>query len=67
MVLPKIQSIENLKDSEIAIKILDLKKELLNLKLKQATRQNIKSHLFKHKKHQLAQLLTLETQRKNIN
>lgn len=67
MVLPKIQSIENLQDSEIATKILDLKKELLNLKLKQATRQNLKSHLFKHKKHQLAQLLTLETQRKNIN
>lgn len=67
MVFPKIQNIANLQNDEIILKIIEIKKELFNLKLQQATRQNIKSHLFKHKKHQLAQLLTLETQRKTLN
>nr|YP_009732288.1 50S ribosomal protein L29 [Gracilaria spinulosa]QHS70820.1 50S ribosomal protein L29 [Gracilaria spinulosa] len=60
MALPKIKDIKHLKNSEIQKKIVELKKEIFELKLKQTTRQNIKPHLFKHKKHQLAQLLTIK-------
>nr|YP_010197633.1 ribosomal protein L29 [Gracilaria flabelliformis subsp. simplex]UAD86049.1 ribosomal protein L29 [Gracilaria flabelliformis subsp. simplex] len=60
MALPKIKDIKHLTDSEIQKKIIEIKKEIFDLKLKQTTRQNIKSHLFKHKKHQLAQLLTIK-------
>nr|YP_063599.1 ribosomal protein L29 [Gracilaria tenuistipitata var. liui]Q6B8W1.1 RecName: Full=Large ribosomal subunit protein uL29c; AltName: Full=50S ribosomal protein L29, chloroplastic [Gracilaria tenuistipitata var. liui]AAT79674.1 50S ribosomal protein L29 [Gracilaria tenuistipitata var. liui] len=60
MPLPKIQDIQDFTDKEIEEKIIKLKKEIFDLKLKQATRQNVRSHLFKHKKHQLAQLLTIK-------
>nr|YP_009510892.1 ribosomal protein L29 [Gracilaria gracilis]AXI96565.1 ribosomal protein L29 [Gracilaria gracilis] len=60
MPLPKFKNIANLTHNEIQEKIIKLKKEIFELKLKQATRQNIKPHLFKHKKHQLAQLLTIK-------
>nr|YP_010199032.1 ribosomal protein L29 [Hydropuntia urvillei]UAD88481.1 ribosomal protein L29 [Hydropuntia urvillei] len=60
MSLPQIQEINNLTHNEIEEKIVKLKKEIFELKLKQATKQNIKSHLFKHKKHQLSQLLTIQ-------
>nr|YP_009732348.1 50S ribosomal protein L29 [Gracilaria textorii]QHS71022.1 50S ribosomal protein L29 [Gracilaria textorii] len=60
MALPKIKDIKHLTNSEIHKKIIELKKEIFELKLKQTTRQNIKPHLFKHKKHQLAQLLTIK-------
>nr|YP_010196408.1 ribosomal protein L29 [Gracilaria cearensis]UAD83805.1 ribosomal protein L29 [Gracilaria cearensis] len=60
MTLPKFKHIKHLTRSEIQKKIIELKKEIFELKIKQATRQNIKPHLFKHKKHQLAQLLTIK-------
>nr|YP_010198656.1 ribosomal protein L29 [Gracilaria pacifica]UAD87072.1 ribosomal protein L29 [Gracilaria pacifica] len=60
MSLPKFKNIKNLTHNEIQEKVIELKKEIFELKLKQATRQNIKPHLFKHKKHQLAQLLTIK-------
>ena len=47
---------------EIKQKIIDIKKELLNLKIKEKTKQNVKSHLFRYKKRQLAKLYTLITQ-----
>uniref|UniRef100_A0AAU7YRI7 Large ribosomal subunit protein uL29c n=1 Tax=Gracilaria hainanensis TaxID=2871843 RepID=A0AAU7YRI7_9FLOR len=59
MSLPKFKNIKYLTPNEIQEKIIEIKKEIFELKLKQATRQNIKPHLFKHKKHQLAQLLTI--------
>nr|YP_009019607.1 50S ribosomal protein L29 [Gracilaria salicornia]AHH24575.1 50S ribosomal protein L29 [Gracilaria salicornia]UAD87653.1 ribosomal protein L29 [Gracilaria salicornia] len=59
MSLPKFNNIKDLKQNEIQEKIIELKKEIFELKLKQATKQNIKTHLFKHKKHQIAQLLTI--------
>ena len=53
---------------KIEDEIINSKKELFNLRLQRATRQSFKSHNFKHLKHKVAQLLTLETQRKqNIN
>nr|UAD87858.1 ribosomal protein L29 [Gracilaria textorii] len=60
MPLPKFKDIKHLTNSEIRKKIIELKKEIFELKLKQTTRQTIKPHLFKHKKHQLAQLLTIK-------
>jgi len=47
--------------SEIQEKIIDLKKEIIFMKIKKITQQNIKPHLLKNKKHLLAQLLTIET------
>nr|YP_009244617.1 ribosomal protein L29 [Agarophyton chilense]AMK96859.1 ribosomal protein L29 [Agarophyton chilense]ASP44753.1 50S ribosomal protein L29 [Agarophyton chilense]UAD84415.1 ribosomal protein L29 [Agarophyton chilense] len=60
MPLPKIKDIKHFTDKEIKEKIVELKQEIFDLKLKKATRQNVKPHLFKHKKHQLAQLLTIK-------
>jgi len=67
MVSPKIQNIQYLDNNEITLKILEVKKDIFNLKLKKATRQPIKPHLFKHKKCLIAQLYTLQTQRKSSN
>ena len=43
---------------------LEVKKQLFDLRLKKATRQSFKPHLFKHNKRKVAQLLTLESQKK---
>lgn len=50
--------IKKLTSSEISDKILEVQKNLFELKLKQATKQNIKTHLFKKNRRALAQLLT---------
>nr|YP_009294184.1 ribosomal protein L29 [Hildenbrandia rubra]AOM67426.1 ribosomal protein L29 [Hildenbrandia rubra] len=41
--------------------VIKLKKEIFELRLKKATRQNVKPHLFKITKYRLARLLTLQT------
>ena len=64
MSLKKIDEIKKLSIDEINKEIINLKKEIFDLKFKQSTKQKIKPHIFKHKKHTLAQLLTLETQKK---
>ena len=64
MSLPKIQDINKLTLKEIEEKILELKKEILTLNIKKATKQNIKPHTLKHIKHKIAQLLTLKTSKK---
>lgn len=51
----------NLDDLELNNKITDLKKKLLFLKIKVATKQKIKCHTIKQTKQQIAQLLTLKT------
>jgi large subunit ribosomal protein L29 len=49
-------------DNETLIKeIVTAKKQLFELRLKKATRQSFKPHLFKHNKRKIAQLLTLES------
>jgi large subunit ribosomal protein L29 len=63
MPLSKIADLRQLGDSEVADQILDLKKQLFELRLQQATRQEVKSHQFKHLRHQLAQLMTIENER----
>jgi len=43
--------------------IVATKKQLFELRLKKATRQSFKPHLFKHSKRKIAQLLTLESEK----
>ncbi|NJN29073.1 MAG: 50S ribosomal protein L29 [Synechococcales cyanobacterium RM1_1_8] len=62
MALPKVKDILNLSAEEIAEQIVEVKRELFQLRFQLATRQLEKPHEFKHKKHRLAQLLTLERQ-----
>jgi large subunit ribosomal protein L29 len=63
MALSKIADLRPLSDTEIAEQVLALKKQLFDLRFQQATRQEVKSHQYKHIRHQLAQLLTLERER----
>jgi large subunit ribosomal protein L29 len=63
MPLPKIADARKLNDEELATEIVDLKKQLFQLRLEQATNRLEKPHLFKHTKHRLAQLLTVERER----
>ena len=64
MPLPKISEARNLSNGEIADRIIAVKKQLFQLRLQKATRQLEKPHQIKHAKHQLAQLLTVEHERK---
>jgi large subunit ribosomal protein L29 len=63
MALPKIEEARKLKEEELSAAILAVKRELFQLRLEQATRRLEKPHLFKHAKHRLAQLLTVERER----
>jgi len=63
MALPKIADARSLNDEELSDQILSTKKELFQLRMQQGTRQLEKPHQFKHVKHRLAQLLTVERER----
>lgn len=63
MALPKIQEARNLNAEELAEEILAAKRKLFELRFQQATRRLEKSHEFKHTRHRLAQLLTVERER----
>jgi large subunit ribosomal protein L29 len=63
MALPKIEEARKLKGDDLSAAILAVKRELFQLRLEQATRRLEKPHLFKHAKHRLAQLLTVERER----
>lgn len=63
MALPQVADARKLSDEELAEEILAVKRELFQLRLEQATRRLEKPHLFKHAKHRLAQLLTVERER----
>ncbi|PSF39390.1 50S ribosomal protein L29 [Aphanothece hegewaldii CCALA 016] len=64
MALPKIEDARKLSDEEISEEITSTKKKLFQLRLQQATRRLEKTHEFKHTKHRLGQLLTVEHERK---
>jgi large subunit ribosomal protein L29 len=64
MPLPKISEARELSDDKLAAEIVAVKKQLFQLRLQKATRQLEKPHQFKHAKHRLAQLMTVETERK---
>ncbi|AKV66158.1 50S ribosomal protein L29 [Microcystis aeruginosa PCC 9432] len=63
MALPKIAEVRKMSDDDIADAILDAKKKLFELRLQQATRRLEKTHEFKHTRHRLGQLLTVERER----
>ena len=63
MALPKIAEVRELSDDALAEAIKTTKKELFELRFQRATRQLEQTHLFKHKKHRLSQLLTIERER----
>nr|QUE28090.1 ribosomal protein L29 [Sahlingia subintegra] len=65
MVKLGIKEYRSLNLSEIEAKIVETKKEIFSLRLKKATKQLEKSHLFKYNKHILSQLLTVEAELKN--
>ena len=61
------KDLRNLSDSEISDKIQNLRKELFDLRFKQATRQLAKTHSFKEVRTELAQLLTVSNERSRSN
>ncbi|QSJ16937.1 50S ribosomal protein L29 [Nostoc sp. UHCC 0702] len=64
MALPKISEARELSDEKLAQEIIATKKQLFQLRLQKATRQLDKPHQFRHTRHRLAQLLTVEGERK---
>jgi large subunit ribosomal protein L29 len=64
MPLPKISEARELSDEQLAAEIVATKKQLFQLRLQKATRQLEKPHQFRHARHRLAQLLTVEGERK---
>ncbi|NJM48188.1 MAG: 50S ribosomal protein L29 [Alkalinema sp. RU_4_3] len=63
MALPKIADAREKTDQQIADRVLEVKKELFQLRFQQGTRRLDKPHQFKHLKHELAQLMTVERER----
>jgi len=63
MPLPKISEVRDLSDQELGDEILAAKKQLFELRFQKATLRLEKFHLFKHTRHRLAQLMTVERER----
>lgn len=63
MPLPKIEDARNLSNEELQEQIVAVKRELFQLRFQKGTRQLEKSHQFKHNRHRLAQLMTVERER----
>ena len=63
MGLTKFKDIIKLSNNEISEAIIEAESKLFNLRFKQATRQNFKSHEIKMTKRHIAQLKTLLTTR----
>ncbi len=58
MAFESFSDLKNINLEALPKEILDTKKNLFNLRLKKATRQSFKPHLFKHQKRRIAQLLS---------
>ncbi len=63
MALPKISEIRNLNEEELDEQIVATKRLLFDLRFQKGTRRLEKSHQFKHTRHRLAQLMTVERER----
>jgi large subunit ribosomal protein L29 len=63
MALSKISEFRDLTDQEVEDQIVAAKKELFDLRFQKGTRRLEKPHQFKHTRHRLAQLMTLERER----
>jgi large subunit ribosomal protein L29 len=64
MALSKMADIRALNEQEVTDGIVAVKRQLFDLRLQQATGRLEKTHQFKHARHKLAQLLTVEHERK---
>lgn len=64
MSFQSFSELKDLDDVKLSQEIIDAKKSLFDMRLKKATRQTFKPHLFKHTKRKIAQLMTIERQRK---
>lgn len=64
MALSKISEARSLSDDELLTAIADTKRDLFQLRFQKATRQLDKQvHQFKHTRHRLAQLMTVQRER----
>ncbi|MEB3360413.1 MAG: 50S ribosomal protein L29 [Synechococcales bacterium] len=63
MPLSKIGDFRRLSDDELNEQIVEAKRKLFELRFQKATRQLEKSHEFKHARHRIAQLMTVERER----
>lgn len=63
MALPKVEEVRKLSDEEISAEIASIKKQLFELRLQRATGREFKPHQFKHARHRLSQLMTVERER----
>lgn len=63
MPLPKIEDARKLNDEELVEEILAAKRQLFTLRFQKATNRLEKTHEFKHTRHRLAQLMTVERER----
>lgn len=64
MALPKIEDVRKLNDEELSDAIATTKRELFDLRFQKATRQmETGFHQFKHARHRLSQLMTVERER----
>jgi large subunit ribosomal protein L29 len=62
MAFAPLSELKNFDKETLTNEIVSTKKQLFELRLKKATRQSFKPHLFKHNKRRIAQLLTLESE-----
>lgn len=66
MAFPKMADIKDLSDEEVVTEIAATRRRLFDLRFQKATRQLEKGlHQFKQERHKLAQLMTLQQQRKS--
>lgn len=65
MSLPKIGEVRNLSEEELDEQIVATKRLLFDLRFQKGTRRLEKSHQFKHTRHRLAQLMTIERERQS--
>ncbi len=63
MARPDTAEVRKLTDADITTKIDTLRRELFDLRFQQATRQLTKTHRFKEVRIELAQLLTVQSER----
>lgn len=63
MSLPNVGEVRELSDQDLSDEIASVKKELFQLRFQKATRQMEKPHQFKHLRHKLSQLMTVERER----
>jgi len=67
MALSKIKEARSLSDEELLNTIAETKRELFQLRFQKATRQLDKQvHQFKHLRHRLSQLMTVQRERQLI-